>query len=337
MADVDLDIFDDTGSRIDATAKSDASGQYQIGPLVPGDYFVKADPGTGQGLAEQYYLNKGDINLAMTVTVIAGQDTGNVNFDLLVAGTLRGTITNTSAQPLEGIDLDLYDAATGIRLRPSVSTLTNGTYSYDGLAPGQYILRADPTIAQGFAVQYYNNRETLAEADFITVQSSAKIANVNFVLAAGGSISGTLSDSRNSSALPDVDIDIFRIDGAEFVWIDQGGTSDASGNYTLDALPAGSYVVRADPTDIPELDRTYVGDVLDATLATVLTLTAGQNRTDGDISVQLNVGEGEGEGEQKEPGASCGPGYSTLSFQGDLFLIALLLFALFWFAQRSEA
>ena len=280
---IDIDAFDVSGNRVQVSATTDGAGQYQIGPLAPGLYFVRADPTIAQGYADQFYLNKVDLNLADSVFVTSSQDTPDIDFTMAAAGWIEGTIVDTLAQPLEGIDLDLFDAATGIRLRASATTAIDGTYRFDSLGPGQYRVRADATLAQGFVLTYYDGKLTLAQSDTIAVATGAGASNIDFTLAQGGSISGMVFDAGAGGLgeFRNVDIDVFV--AGTFFRMDQSAKTDADGNYSLVGLPPGNYIVRADPTPVQLLPIRYFDDAQFRESAAPISVTAGSDVTGIDI------------------------------------------------------
>ncbi len=282
LANVDLDCYDSTGRRMAATAKSDAGGAYVIGPLPAGTLYLRSDPGIGSWYAAQFYLGQIDIHFADAITVTAGQDTPNVDFGLLVGGSIEGTVRDGSAIALGNIDLDLFDAITGTRLRIGTTTLADGTYSIAGLAPGNYVLRCDPALDQGYAMSYYNGKLTKSTADILTVTSAGVLAGVDFVLGPGGSISGRVTDGENLRSVGNIDMDV--LDAVTLLPLDQDALTDADGQYTLAGLPPGAYVVRADPSANQFYQRMYYGGTSTAVTATSVPLAAGENVTGIDIA-----------------------------------------------------
>lgn len=282
LANIDLDLFDSSRNLMAGyTATTDASGNYQLGPLAPGTYFVRADPSIAQGFAEQYYDREIDIATATPVSVVGGADHGGVNFALVRAGSITGAVFDEAFTPLAGIDLDIFDS-TGARLRKGATSGVDGTYDLSSLAPGTYTLRADPTAAQGFARMYFDGRLTGAMADPVAVVANTATTSVNFTLPLGGSISGTVTDV-NGNPYPAIPVIMLQVQGDTVIELDQSATTDALGSFTIAALPAGDYLVAAVPDSLlsPPL---YYGDTTDETAASVVPLAAGQSAVAIDIA-----------------------------------------------------
>ena len=79
----------DMESGIDGFAQAD--GTYTITGVVPSDYMVFAIA-MGQNLSLEIYNDTSDPAAATSVTVVAGADTGAINFTLEQGGTISGTV-----------------------------------------------------------------------------------------------------------------------------------------------------------------------------------------------------------------------------------------------------
>lgn len=271
---VDLDVFDATGSLTGFSAASAANGAYRLGPMLPGTYFVRADPASPQGYAALFDGGAIDLNLASGIAVALGADVTGVDFELNPAGGISGLILGSLSAPVPGIDLDLYEAVTGVRLRRSEASAAQGTYSFDALNPGPYKLRADSTLAQGYALQYYDRQVRKAVADLVVVAGSSPTPNIDFRLEPGGTLSGTVTEAVSGLPVSGMDIDLLR--AGDLMRFDQSAKTDANGDYTLTGVPAGDYLVRADPAPAQPYRRTYYGGAVTASSATQVTVASGQ-------------------------------------------------------------
>ena len=272
LAGVDLDAYDAATNRFDVTTRSDTNGHYVLGPLPPGAYFMRAQPGLTQGHLLQYYELATNVAGARPVAITAGTTTSNINFALEPAGWIEGSVNDTNGLPLGGIDLDIYEAATGTRLVLGALTTSNGTYHIGPAPPGQYHLRCDPTISQSYAVEYFNGQLTGALADPIVVNAGTGTSNVNFTLDPGGVLSGRVVAADTSQPVAALDMDVLQ--AGTLVRLDQSAITDLDGRFTVGPLPAGSYLVRADPGTVSGYLRTYYGDAPDTTAAQPIALTA---------------------------------------------------------------
>ncbi len=245
LSGVDLDCYDALGNRIDFTAKSDINGAYTINKLPPGTYLLRADPLITTGLAPQLYLNQIDVNFGTPIVVLPNTDVVGIDFSLAAAASISGTITNQSGSPVAGIDLDLIDATTGVRLRSSALSDVTGFYQFTGLTPGTYKVRVDPSVSQPYALQYYTGKLTKLTANTVSTSSSVPTININFILQPGTSISGKITDALTGLPVQGVDIDALL--GGTLVALDQSDKTAVDGTYILHGLPFASLLVSADP------------------------------------------------------------------------------------------
>ena len=139
-------------------------------------------------------------------------------------GAITGTVRDASNNPLSGATVSVSPSG------QNTTTAGNGTYTISNLAVGTYTVTASKS---GYTSQVQSN---------VQVPSGGS-ATVNFNLTQGGTtgtISGTITDANNSNP----------INGAT-VQTTTGGhstTSNASDDYTLINVTAGSYTVEASAT-----------------------------------------------------------------------------------------
>jgi len=96
-----------------------------------------------------------------------------------VYGTVKDEITGL---PVGGIWLKAYDWTTS-QLVDSIQTAPDGTYSLMKLLPGDYRIYAD-TTGMDYAAVYYNNAETAASAQKLSVALGVETQNIDFALPA---------------------------------------------------------------------------------------------------------------------------------------------------------
>jgi len=150
-------------------------------------------------------------------TVTAGQTTQNFNFILTATpGSVTGTVTNASGGAV------IAGATVTDSGGPTATTNASGVYTLSGLAPGSHTLTASAT---GF---------TTSQPQTATVTAGQTTANINFALApvpTTGAVTGTVTSAAGGTPITGATVS------------DSGGattTTNASGVYTLSALPPGS-------------------------------------------------------------------------------------------------
>ncbi|MEM7396463.1 MAG: carboxypeptidase regulatory-like domain-containing protein, partial [Verrucomicrobiota bacterium] len=197
-----------------------------------------------------------DPDRASVVRVSTGDVSGLV-IVLPEGGSISGTITATNGVPLEGIDIDVFDAA-GNLMEADADTDSNGVYVVGGFPAGNYFVRCDPSPEQGYIYQYYSNTLEETSAVPVAVLPGQITSNIHFVLSSGGVISGTTRDAAGDPARW-IDIDVFDVNGRRML---PNATSDYDGRYTIGPFPPGDYITRADPTAEQGLLQMYYNGVV---------------------------------------------------------------------------
>ena len=151
---------------------------------VNGNYNISTDLTTGSYSVTAFYGSNFVTN--PSVSVVAGQTTANINFQLAVpsSGTISGKVT-TSAGALSGASVN----AQGVGGSGSVTTDSNGNYVINtGLGTGTYTVSVTDA---GFVSQQQTG---------VAVTVNQVTPNVNFVLVAAptGIISGQVLSSQAS-------------------------------------------------------------------------------------------------------------------------------------------
>ena len=228
---------------------SDSNGNYITSGLV-GIYYLRTENFAGfiDELFNDLPCTLGSCDQTVTsgtpVTVNGNVVTTGRNFALLAGGRIGGTVTNASGGGgIESVLVQIYDAAGSFV--GSATTDASGNYTTSGMQAGTYYMRS--LNSQGFVDELYDNIPCPLDSCNQTVTSGTQIvvnvgatATKNFVLAAGGRISGTVTNANGGAAIPNVSAWIFNAAGTFL-----GSTNtNASGTYTTNGLPTGMYFVR---------------------------------------------------------------------------------------------
>ncbi|HSX13775.1 MAG TPA: carboxypeptidase-like regulatory domain-containing protein [Chlamydiales bacterium] len=197
---------------IDRTT-SDVNGEYTVNGLDPGSYTVVA-------LASGYQTE-------LEGAIVQGGQTTVLNFSLDPnPGSVSGTVTAANmGLPITGAIVEIiFDN----QVVESTQTNALGNYTFSSLSPGLYDVLAH---ANNFQAQ-----------EISVVAQSNQTSIVNFSLETlPGTLSGNVTDANTSMAIKGAAISIFSNNHL----IDEALT-DSSGNYMIDDLPPGSYIVEAD-------------------------------------------------------------------------------------------
>jgi len=246
---------------------TDSMGYYTVFAIPEGTYWVFFD-GTAAGYASEYYSDKMTFAAGDTINVTAGQLTRNVNAQLAAGGGITGRVTGPGGAGIQNIRVQIKDIYGNNVATPL--TDSNGDYSSGGLPAGTFrILFSNNGL--DYVSEWYNDRYSLQTASDVTVLAGSPTSNVNAQLASSGTISGMVTDG--SAGVSGVKVELYD------TYLNSAGLSvmtDASGNYTLRAIPAGSYkVVFNPPTTGANLVREWFNDKPTPVAADIVNVTSG--------------------------------------------------------------
>jgi heat shock protein HslJ len=200
-----------------------------LGEFADGTYAVQvwswnnADPSVGghgsdcavQDSSESLLMTKQDGQLSFTGT-----------------GSISGTVTTESGDPIEGAWIDACEY-TQDQFCVSVTTDSLGSYRVTMLPEGGYRVRAS---GDEWAAEFFDDTIYHEDAVEVLVIEGDDTGGVDFALARGGSISGTVYDS-GGTPLAGIAVD------TEFGGY--GTCTNEFGEYTLRGIPLGTYGVAA--------------------------------------------------------------------------------------------
>ncbi|HEX9973443.1 MAG TPA: carboxypeptidase-like regulatory domain-containing protein [bacterium] len=242
-------------------AWTNEKGEYTIDDLRAGTFIVLVHK---NGYTE-FYNDKQDIEKADQVEVKENEALTGIDFSIPATPDTGSKVTGmikdeSTGDPIEGAIVTLFpvmDSPQGeafqgkFTLFDFFATVSDvkGEYMIAGVPAGKYIAVC---WAQGYIVEFYNDKTTPWDADRIELNSTADKAGVDFALTAGwgfkspdpmafGVISGQVTDTEGRY-----------VDGAYISILDENYQVQASektgpdGSYTLGGVPAGKYFIKVD-------------------------------------------------------------------------------------------
>ncbi len=222
-------------------AETDANGDYRVQGLPAGNVRLMYSL---SGYPQKFYGNVYTLETGTNVPVTIGTETTGINMVLEKGGTISGTVTDGGGNPVSGIRIIPYDAASHDYLRPTGTVLTgaNGTYSVLVRAGQTKVLfDASPNPGSGLRSQYYNNQTTFAAAGSVNVVKDGTTPNINAVLAAGG---GTITVQVTNSLGQGVPAAVYLYDPVTETRVTIGTATDAGGYVEFKGLIPGNYKVK---------------------------------------------------------------------------------------------
>jgi hypothetical protein len=258
---------------------SDPDGYYVIDNLPEGIYWVSTD--NDSIFLDLYWNNQPLWGEPDTVTVVSNDTTPNINFSLPIGGKITGKVTMPGAN-YNSLYVNAKD------------TLTHNYYSgYVELSPdtASYEIRRLPSgtfkvftsESDSFVNEYYNDKPDWVSANPVAVTLGSTTPGINFTLALGGKITGTVtlpgaSDvwvyvyARNTSTGTPYGVTAYNFDGN-------------STGYTINGLPTGTYKVYTSNYQ-GYLDEFY-NDKPNESSADLVSVTAGSTHSNVNFTLTL--------------------------------------------------
>lgn len=279
-----ISIWDASGDLVRSGA-ADYSGEYSLGGLDAGTYFVTARHSDYRGeLYDDLACPGGppagcDPTTGSPVAVTFNATTSGVDLALDRLGSISGRITDadTGASIYENV-IKLWDASGAF----VDDAYYSSTYSFTGLPEGTYYVTASN---RDYLDEVYDNLPC-ADCDPttgtpITVGLSTSVTDVDFALDRLGTISGIVTDAGTGEPVRYADVSVWNMAGAQIAT----RSANYSGNYSI-SLPDGTYFVTA--TEYGYLAELYDGHACsgcDPTTGTPVAVSLGTDASGVDFSL----------------------------------------------------
>lgn len=223
-----------SGGGMPATAPADSAGNFRIEGVPAGSVRVAARTGAMFGGSNKSSAPK-------TVELEAG-GTAQVDIDFKTSTVIRGRITRNGA-PVANAQVMFMPRGGRSQTNASAAADADGRYELSGLDDGTYTVQAmDMTRLAPFTAQY----EVHGSGTFdITIKTVT--------------LRGRVVDATDTRPLNEANVDL-RMSGQPGFG-GQGGQTDASGNFILENVAAGTYQISADkPGYGHEAQQITIGD-----------------------------------------------------------------------------
>ena len=162
-------------------------------------------------------------------------------------------------------------------------TRLDGTYTVSGLPTGDYRIQADASD-QGLTRQFFSSTPAWDLAARVTVTTSQTTPDIDFILSAGGSITGRVTNESTGQPIPGAD-----------VWANtficcaggNGARTTLDGTFTITGLAPGDYRVQVEVRESAYVREFYASTTAWDQATPVLVLSAS---TTPDIDFSLTTG-----------------------------------------------
>lgn len=250
LSNVTVTVYSSAGASLNS-ATTNASGAYSVSRLPAGSLLVRTRVPAGQNYVDEVYSDIPCVGCSVTigtpVSATAGGTTSGINFALSGGGSITGIVTDASTgNPVSGFPVSIYSAA-GLYLTSAFTI--GGAYTAVGLPTGTYYARTSAADLLNLVDQVYAGVSCLGaclvtSGTPIQVAADAVTSGVDFALAPGGSITGTVTDAGTSLPVNGSQVEVeVRLYSSSEVFLDYTNIN-SSGLYSFPGLPTGSYLVR---------------------------------------------------------------------------------------------
>jgi hypothetical protein len=307
-----VQVFNASGAFV-MTANTGLDGRYVAYGLTPGIYFARATinpPAQRQGLSELYggilcpdspntndpaFFKRVDPScriLAGTPISTVSANPINIDFSLDPPATIGGrVVADAGGSPIGGITVALFSGDVEIA---RTQTVSDGFYVLSGVYPGTYRVR---TIGTGPYVDEWLGNVCVGCSGVpqaLTVGVGANVTGIDFSLATGGAITGSVTCPGSVFVLGPT-VSAFNASGQFVRAVDTFcPTPPTPAIYRVDGLAPGTYYLRArDPLVTAFGIRPWGGSLVDKLFGDVVCNTVDCDVRRGvPVTVTLNVTTG---------------------------------------------
>lgn len=343
LASVDLDVFDALGNYVSyADAMTAADGTYTLNAVEPGDYYVQADPTAAQGYVDAFYPGQIDMVLATLVHVTAGTPVAGIDIPLQAGGTISGRVTKASSGlPIANLRVSVFNAQGTIVSAYGGSTAADGTFLVGAMPAGTYFIRSAGDPVQGLAFEFYGGVYRFSQATALQVTVGADNPSRDIMLDPGWWMTGRVLAGDTHLPLPNIDIDVL----APYATEQLGALSvrsDAAGQFTIGPVPAGTWIVWADPTGVyPAYMAQYYDHVQSYMTAALVSAPPGQTIANVNFDLphlnSTDAPESSGDSTRMLIGAAPNPSYGRTVISISLPSVSEMTLTLHDATGRQEA
>lgn len=235
-----------------ASAETNASGEYRMLALVPGQYLIRASsPAKEQAYRREtplplsmYYPSATDFTRAIPLAVNAGQELSGVEVKLTPVATfhVRGKVIDTRTDvPVQSAELTLLSDQGNTYYRPTAAaTDTQGSFDLTGVTAGSYLLVAQSPTSEPEIPLWGRTAVDISDAD---------AENVRVLIGPGVSVGGRIR-AEGDLILSGLEADLKTRESttlAELMPPVKTAVVNADGTFLFRHVPEGDYDIGFSP------------------------------------------------------------------------------------------
>ncbi len=297
VAGVTVNVIDGDGTNTymatrRPVATTGADGTYTSVAFLPRRHIVEFVPPAGSGLASTFHGAPAS-SAATILTPVSGADLTGIDGVVGEPGSISGTITDPGGDPTPAwVVLFPLDVRAGVSVDPPPRiSAPDGTYAFDDVPPGEWVVQASSTGFNGltsvgrYAVTYSGGVYEIGDATPIELTSDGS-ATADVQLLDGRMIRGVVS-GPDGEPLAGISVSASTVANSPFPSSHTVFTA-ADGSYELTGLTPGQVLLGFFPNGTaPWLAGKYYPDA--TTLASAHPVTIPETGAISDIDVQLGA------------------------------------------------
>jgi len=238
-----------------ACVVTDVTGSYSLLNLPAADYRIgfSADASNLRFVSE--YYDDAIYSYEADLFELEVEDDATVDADLAEGGSISGRVVDeTTAEPIEG----LWPCALAEWIVRCGPTNANGEYIINGLPTDTYKVEFWGANAVNYLTEWYDDSPTVGTSTAVEVTAPTTTPGTDAELAPGAQILGRVTGFGTGAPLED---ELVCAEEPGFEGYEQAGCgwTDATGEYAIRGLPAGTYIVSFGLEYAPELDSPIRG------------------------------------------------------------------------------
>src|SRR4051794_18018109 len=282
---VSLDAPPSQGGRVigDNILGTDSTGHYAFHGVSPGNVIVHFGPLTSGSLEFAGIFNGNVEDPTQAPVIVVGPRTAAAaDAQLPRSATITGTVRDESGAPYAGACVSIPKGATDGFSDAGVRTSSDGTYTFSGLAPGDYrvqFLQCDGATTS----QWYSGAPDQASATVLSLAEAQTVTGIDGVVTRGLHIAGTITDDNGN---PLSTVIVSAMNAVTGAYTGNYAMTDGNGHYEIDGLRGIAYKIGtgAGGDHLDLVDRWYPGVPLQAAAAPIL-LAPGTSVDNADITL----------------------------------------------------
>lgn len=250
-----------------AEATTATNGSYQVLGLPAGTYYLRFASPEDSAYASEWWNDKQTFATATAVTVATGATVTGRNAVLTTGSTIVGVVT--AGDGFVDTEVTLTNTADDSELYATTSPV-DGTYSFAGLAAGNYTLGFAPAEDSGYLPVWFSGAATAEQATVIHITTGTE-TTANIALVAESSLAGTVTGD-DAAPLAGVTVTAVSPAGATL----GETTTDTDGGYLITGLRSGGYTLHFVAPVGAGIISEWWDDVATRTAATTINLGDAQ-------------------------------------------------------------